>query len=88
MKYLSEPANFTGRISKPLIIQYNNNDPTIPKRYNFIYPALVKAAGHASQMLVLPSVGDGHCDFAPEQTLEAFEKLTSWVNSGRRPASP
>jgi len=88
MKYLSEPANFTGRISKPLILQYNNNDPTIPKRYNFIYPALVKAAGHAGQLLVLPPVGDGHCDFAPEQTREAFGKLTSWVNTGRRPASP
>jgi len=88
MKYLSVPANFTGRISKPLILQYNNNDPTVPKRYNFIYPALVKAAGHTSQLLVLPSVGDGHCDFLPEQTRGAFETLTNWVNSGRRPASP
>ena len=87
MRYLSGAANLTGKISKPLVLQYNNNDPTVPERYDLAYPALVTAAGSKIKPLVLPPIGDGHCDFSPQQIRDAFKALTSWSNSGLRPAS-
>lgn len=87
MLYLSGSADLTGKISKPLVLQYNKDDPTVSKRYDLVYPALVKAAGGKTQPLALPSVGEGHCDFSPEQVRAAFKKLTSWSTSGLRPKS-
>lgn len=88
IRYLAEAGAFTGSIDKPLVLQYNNNDPTVPQRYYLVYPALVGAAGGKIKPLVLPPVGDGHCDFSPEQIRDAFKNLTGWSRSGHRPASP
>ncbi|MGH8029678.1 MAG: hypothetical protein ACREO3_07070, partial [Arenimonas sp.] len=88
MQMLSGDAALTGRIDAPLVIQYNNNDPTVPGRYHPVYRALVGAVGGKMPPLVLPPVGDGHCDFSPAQVREAFRNLTDWSNSGVRPASP
>lgn len=87
MKYLANSADLTGRIYKPVVLQSNNADPTVPKRFNSIYPALVQAAGRSNNLVVLPTVGEGHCAFTPEEINAAFGKLTEWVNSGRHPKS-
>ena len=87
MKYLEENSNLTGRIDKPLVIQHNNDDPTIPRRFDAVYPALAEKAGSVANVMVLPSVGVGHCGFSPEQTSAAFATLTSWVGKGQRPAT-
>ena len=88
MKYLDELPTLTGRIDKPLVIQHNNGDPTVPKRFDAIYPALAAKAGRAANVAVLPPAGDGHCGFSPEQTAAAFAALTGWVGTGQRPAIP
>lgn len=86
-KYVAENAELTGRIQKPVVLQSNNNDPTVPTRFNAIYPALVKVAGRTNNLVTLPSVGEGHCDFKPEEIRGAFVKLTGWVISGHHPKS-
>lgn len=86
MRYLDERSNLTGRIGKPLVIQPNNDDPTVPKRFNAVYPGLAKTAGKADELVVLPPVGAGHCDFTAEQTTAAFAALTDWVEKGRKPS--
>jgi len=88
MKYLASNADLTGRIHKPVVLQSNNADPTVPARFNAIYPALVKTAGRTNNLVALPSVGEGHCGFTPEEIQSAFGKLTGWVNSGHSPKSP
>jgi pimeloyl-ACP methyl ester carboxylesterase len=87
MQYLLRAGTLTGRIGKPLVLQYNNNDPTVPERYYLVYPALVSSAGGTIQPLVLAPVGDGHCDFSPEQIRDSFKMLTGWSSSGHRPAN-
>ncbi|MEO8002726.1 MAG: hypothetical protein ABI644_12700 [Arenimonas sp.] len=87
IKYVANNADLSGRIKKPVVLASNNADPTVPTRFNSIYPALVESAGHADNLLTLPSVGEGHCDFTPEQTSAAFSKLAQWVNDGHRPKS-
>jgi pimeloyl-ACP methyl ester carboxylesterase len=85
MRYLNEKSNLSGRIDKPLVIQHNNDDPTVPKRFYAIYPRLAAKSGRASNVVVLPSAGEGHCGFSPEQTATAFATLTDWVGKGQRP---
>ncbi len=86
--YVARTGNFTGNVEKPVVLQYNNNDPTVPVRYHSIYPALTSAAGGKTLPLVLPAVGDGHCDFSPVQIRDDFKILTSWSSSGHRPVGP
>ncbi|PXV54086.1 hypothetical protein SAMN04487785_114136 [Dyella jiangningensis] len=52
-----------------------HSTPTVPSRFDTVYPALVKAAGHASNLTVLPPVGEGHCNFTPQQVGKAFDVL-------------
>jgi len=85
VQYAAANAKLTGRIDKPLVLLSNEADPTVPKRFGTTYPALVKDAGRAQDLVVLPRVGEGHCDFAPAQIGAAFATLTEWVASGKRP---
>ena len=88
MTYLAAAADLTGRFDKPVVIQSNNNDPTVPKRFESIYPNLAFAEDPAARLISLPSVGEGHCDFSPDQIHAAFGTLTNWVKSGTRPETP
>lgn len=85
MQYVAANAALTGRIDKPIVLFSNEADPTVPKRFGTVYPALVKQAGHSEDLMVLPRVGEGHCDFTPAQIGSAFATLTGWVDSGKRP---
>jgi pimeloyl-ACP methyl ester carboxylesterase len=76
MAYLARVADLTGDIRKPLVIRYNQDDPTIPPRYHAIYPALMEKAGSTRYLTVLPAAGEGHCGFSPAQISEAFDALT------------
>lgn len=86
MQYLRSHGELTGRIKKPLVIQSNIDDPTVPGRFNGVYPMLVRSAGSSTQLSVLPPLGNGHCSFSPGQIQTAFGTLTRWVKSGVRPS--
>ncbi|KZC36589.1 MULTISPECIES: alpha/beta hydrolase family protein [Rhodanobacter] len=75
VRYLAAATSLSGKIRKPLVLQYDNDDPLIPARYQPVYPAMVQAA-HGRAPTVLPPVGEGHCGFTPEQIMQAFQTLT------------
>ena len=75
--YAHANADLTGRIDDPVVLLSNNADPTVPARYDAVYPKLVRAAGQADELIVLPAVGEGHCDFTGEQIGAAFETLVN-----------
>lgn len=81
----SAPA-LSGRVDKPLVLQYNAGDPTIAPRFQPIYARLARQAGGGLQPVTLPEVGEGHCDFSGEQIAHAFGVLTRWATTGQRPA--
>lgn len=82
MRYLASATGLSGKIHKPLVLQYNHDDFLIPVRYQTVYPAMVQSAGGRAPM-VLPSAGEGHCGFAPEQIMQAFKTLTREVHGER-----
>ena len=75
MRYLAAATSLSGKIRKPLLLQYNHNDPLITAHFQSVYPAMVQAA-HGRAPTVLPPVGEGHCGFSSEQIKKAFETLT------------
>lgn len=75
MAYLTGNFQLTGRIQKPVVVQSNVVDPTVPLRFATRYPELVQAAGSDKHLEVMPAVGDGHCNFTPEQIGKALDTL-------------
>jgi pimeloyl-ACP methyl ester carboxylesterase len=75
MRYLAAATSLSGKIHKPLVMQYNHDDFLIPASYHSVYPAMVRSA-HGRAPTVLPPVGTGHCGFTPEQIMQAFQALT------------
>ena len=73
--YLAAATSLSGKIRKPLVLQYNHDDPHITAHFQSVYPAMVQSA-HGRAPTVLPPVGEGHCGFSPEQIKQAFETLT------------
>jgi pimeloyl-ACP methyl ester carboxylesterase len=82
MRYLASATGLSGKIRKPLVLQYNHDDFLIPVRYQAVYPAMVQSAGGRAP-IVLPSAGEGHCGFASEQIMQAFKTLTREVHGER-----
>lgn len=75
MRHLATATSLDGKIRKPLVLQYDNDDPLVPERYQPVYPAMVQSA-HGRAPTVLPAVGEGHCGFTPDQIIQAFQTLT------------
>ncbi len=79
MRYLSAATSLSGNLHKPLVLQYNHDDFLIPVSYQSVYPSMVESA-HGLVPKVLPSAGEGHCGFTPEQIMQAFQVLTREVD--------
>lgn len=47
------------------------------------YPELVRTAGRAADLTVLPAVGEGHCNFTPTQIDTAFSALVDRAGGGK-----
>ena len=65
----------TGAMKRPLVIQFNHNDPTIVPHMQTVYPQLAARAGARPLPRVLPPVGDGHCGFSGAQVVEALKAV-------------
>lgn len=80
---LQRDLALTGALRRPLVLQYNLEDPSVTPRFEPVYPALVAKAGAASQLVPLPPVGTGHCEFTPEQVVAAVAMQSAAAQSAR-----
>jgi len=80
---LDRDLRLTGALRRPLLLQYNLNDPSVTPRFEPVYPALAAKAGATPQPRTLPPTGEGHCAFTPEQIVEAVS-----IQSRSLPARP
>lgn len=78
--YLKAHVSLSGRVDAPVVLMSNTADQTIPVRFQRNYPELVRAAGRGDKLVVLPAVGEGHCDFTAEQIDHAFATLVNRVD--------
>ncbi|AIF47573.1 hypothetical protein [Dyella japonica] len=85
MAYLAQHVTLTGKIDAPTVLQWNVFDPTVPSRFHGVYPELVRTAGRDARLTVLPPVGQGHCEFTPEQIGAAFDVLVQKAGATKAP---
>ena len=83
---LTHELALTGALRRPLVLQYNLDDPSVTPRFEPVYPALARKAGAGSQLAQLPPVGSGHCQFTPQQVLAAVAMQSAAVRA--TPAAP
>jgi len=83
MEYVASSPALSGRPQKPLVLQYNADDPTISPRFRPVYAR--KAQGAAVAPLTLPDAPGDHCRFSEDQVRDAFRVLTDWARTGKRP---
>ncbi len=86
MAYAAANAALTGTAPRPVVMLDNLADPTIPTEVTQRYAVLADAKGRGANVLLLPSQGQGHCEFTGEQQQQAMAKLAAWADSGQRPA--
>ena len=84
-----------GELRIPLLTLHTTQDPEVAFSQEALYAAVVAKAGQeerdnpaaASKFLVQQSVNRyGHCNFKPQEILNAFQGLFGWVNYGIKPA--
>lgn len=75
----------TGRVDIPVLSIHTTGDLFVPFSMQQIY-AREAASQHRSHNLVSRATrAIGHCEFAPEELIESFDDLVTWVEEGVRP---
>jgi len=77
--YVCANALLTGRLRAPVVVLNPTYDDVVSVSTQSDYPTLVRRAGQGSRLIVLPSVGEGHCRFDAEQMGKAFDTLRGRV---------
>ncbi|TAE29044.1 MAG: alpha/beta hydrolase [Cytophagales bacterium] len=73
----------TGRIDKPTVAVHTIYDQLIPATYAIVnFENMVHAQGRDAYFTVKYTNGQGHCNFTPAQTGQAFDQLRNWVKTG------
>ncbi len=72
---LARQLGLSGALTRPLVIQYNRDDPTIAPRWEGLYTALATRAGATPAPTLLAPVGEGHCGFSDEAVLRALQQV-------------
>jgi len=73
--HVRDALAMTGALKRPLVIQFNHNDPTIVPHMQTVYPQLAARAGARPLPRVLPPVGEGHCGFSGAQVVDALKAV-------------
>jgi dienelactone hydrolase len=84
--YLSHHFTPTGDLRVPVLTLHNAWDPAVPAFHEQLLLQAVQAAGATDMLLqrLVPSYG--HCAISAQQVLQNFSTLTTWVESGVKPA--
>ncbi len=78
-------AEFTGRITVPLLTLHTTGDAWVPFRLEQDYRRKVLAAG-AGDLLVQRAIRrPGHCAFTRAELERAFDDLVTWIEQGIKP---
>ena len=80
-----EFAPMTGQLSAPLMTIHGTGDLFVPISLEVSYLQKVQAAGKEDLLVQRAFQSAGHCNFQPEDVIEAFDDLVSWVETGVKP---
>ncbi|AUD02888.1 alpha/beta hydrolase family protein [Spirosoma pollinicola] len=78
----------TGNINKPVVLMHTIYDQLIPPAYGVVnIENMIHQQGKDAYFTVKYTDGQGHCNFTPRQTAQAFDALRNWVKKGTKPTA-
>lgn len=77
----------SGRLERPLLALHTTADVLVPPATAFEYALSVQRTQRDARFVQQYVTADGHCEFTPQQTAQAFDALVGWAERGARPAS-
>jgi hypothetical protein len=78
-------ADFTGRITVPLLSLHNTGDGFVPFKHEQDYLRKALAAGTADLLVQRAVRRAGHCNFTADERNLAFDDLVAWLERGVHP---
>ena len=86
-EYLRQYATPTGRISDPMLTIHTTSDALVLGNDVTAYEVPAALAGTSDKFVARFVDANGHCNFTPAQTGNAFDALLAWARQGKRPAA-
>lgn len=83
--YVMQYADFTGRITQPVLTLHTKYDSVAPVEMESAYREQVVSAGYADNLVQVYTNGLGHCTFTPQQLLAVVAGMESWLETGVAP---
>ena len=75
----------TSDINKPVVLIHTIYDQLIPPIYGVVnFENMVHQKNKDQYFTVKYTNGQGHCNFTPQQTGEAFDALRNWAKTGQK----
>jgi len=82
--YLRRFYQTTGELERPLVTLHNTLDPDVPFQHELIYSSRVADESSSAFLTVVPVPRYGHCNFTPEEVLQAFSLLAAQAQAGEQ----
>jgi pimeloyl-ACP methyl ester carboxylesterase len=79
-KYARKYYNTTGDLQQPLVSLHTIQDDIVAYRHELLYKFKVLLQGRSRQLISLPVIRFGHCNFEPEEVFGAFLMLVMMAN--------
>jgi pimeloyl-ACP methyl ester carboxylesterase len=86
-EYVRQYATPTGRLADPMLAIHTTSDALVLGNDVTAYEIPAALAGTSERFVVRFVDANGHCNFTPVQTGNAFDALLAWAREGKRPAA-
>lgn len=86
-EYVRQYASPTGRTADPVLTIHTTADALVLGSDVTAYEIAATLAGNADRFVARFVEADGHCNFTPAHTGDAFDALLAWARTGTRPAA-
>jgi pimeloyl-ACP methyl ester carboxylesterase len=86
-EYVRQYASPTGRITDPILAIHTTSDALVLGSDVTAYEVPAALAGTSESFVARFVEANGHCNFTPAQTGNAFDALLGWARHGTRPAA-
>lgn len=84
-RYLALHYTPTGQLSRPMLALHTTYDPVVPGASLALYGHMVERAGFGENIVQQYVHRDGHCTMSADEIGTAFDELTTWIHTRRRP---
>jgi pimeloyl-ACP methyl ester carboxylesterase len=85
--YVRQYVTPTGRIADPILTIHTTSDALVLGSDVTAYEVPAALAGTSERFVARFVEANGHCNFTPAQTGNAFDALLAWARQGKRPAA-